>query len=527
MQPTRIERGLHVAVVLVTCVTGCGSAPAGTQGTGGAGGGGADASAGTSGAGTSGAGTSGAGTSGAGTSGAGTSGAGTSGGGTGGGGTGGGGASGTGGGAGAAGTGAGGSSGNTCVPSNGVYPSLRLSPIGAPRPAFSGPAIVERSVGDELVLFFDANAHTGAGGAGGGSGTTSARRVRTFGVGTMPLLPVGSKVWLDKTPDPEPLSLGRPEPAHAFSIRSRQGGTLLFGEAWNAFTEVSSPVAIGAVTPICSYVNVGGCTPGATTSYASVAVSGDTPVVVRHGEPGAIALQGLPYDVRLRAIATVLSGPQMTCADYVPPNYIQLEVRANQLANLAAGLDVGPLPACRQGNEPDRYLNFHLRSGNLPVTYEGAVAYKGRDASNPTTYLFDVPGIAPPAGGPPSELHIVGAAAVLPEPPVGRTFWLSYASPAPALREAQNGPIVLARMQGQPLNGGVAAPLTSLLGVNVALEQACPYTDTVTLWDVVFGTTPPLRVSSGTVGTFTAGGRSYRAWVRADTQLSITIFPGS
>jgi hypothetical protein len=379
-------------------------------------------------------------------------------------------------------------------------------------------------VDGELQLFFDANAGAGGSGGAGGATTSGYRRVRIHGIGAMPVFPLGAKVWLAKSQDLDRVHLGSPEPPHAFSIRSRQGGPLLLGEAYNAFTDAASPVEISTVSAICSYVSsADSCTPGATISYSSLTVVGDAPVVVRPGEPGAITLQGQAYDVRANAIATgAFSGPT-TCADSPPANYVSLDIRARQLDNLVAGLEVGPLPACRNGNEPDHHLNI---GGSFTTMYEGVVSYKGRDASVPGSYLFDIPGIAPVAGRPPPELHIDGAADLLPEPAVGQSFWFSYRFGVQVLRETQNGPLVLAYVHGS-VHAGAPTPVGVHLGISVGAEEACSYTDTVKLWEVVFFTTPAVRVPSGTIGAFTTGGRNYRVWVRADTSFAMTIFPGN
>jgi hypothetical protein len=168
------------------------------------------------------------------------------------------------------------------------------------------------------------------------------------------------------------------------------------------------------------------------------------------------------------------------------------------------------------------YIGF--RGNALLPQYEGRVVFRGRDATRGTSYEFDAPADA----GAPLVAYIEGGPNLFAEPAVGQEFWLSYArNVAPSvLRESQQGPIVLVD-GGQailPPAGGFA--LETVLGVPVTLES-CAYTSTADLWDVVFGTSPPVRVKSGTLGSITIAGRAYRVWLWSQRPLDIIIFPAS
>jgi hypothetical protein len=142
------------------------------------------------------------------------------------------------------------------------------------------------------------------------------------------------------------------------------------------------------------------------------------------------------------------------------------------------------------------------------------VPCQGRSSSDPSTYLFDV-------------MAIESAADLLPEPAPGQQFWLSHQqSYFEALREGQQGPVVLASATGLSQAGAVSK-LAAALGVSVTLEKACPYTTSIDLWDVVFGTDPPVRVPSYTTGTFTIAGRRYRASMWGETYFRLLVYPAS
>jgi hypothetical protein len=420
------------------------------------------------------------------------------------------------------GSGGSGGSPNACgMHDDGLRTEARVTTKGLPatsNPVYDGPAVVERSIGRELLLsltFDGMPAHA------------------TIDTPTpLPPFARGTKLWLSKSPAMDPPPSFSCMIAHAFSVRDRRDGTLLFGGATNQSAPPvgapASPVQIGAVTPICTATGLDlSCARGSTVVYSSVELAGDTPVIARDSEPTKIFLGGTEYDVRVTAQEQTV-GP-MICADYCAANGVGVAIRATHLAELIAGLEVGPAPACGQGNDLAQDLFFGLYGVSLSTSYEGSVIYKGRYASNPKAYDFAAPGLVG-LNGSPTGLYIEGADDVWPEPAVGQTFWLSYPSfRTQVLRETQQGPILLATHADAGGDGGLRpdglAPLANLIGVPITLEQACAYTTSVPLWDVVFGTSPPVRVASGTNGTVQIGGRSYRAWVWVGDYVRISIFP--
>ena len=182
-------------------------------------------------------------------------------------------------------------------------------------------------------------------------------------------------------------------------MRDRRGGTLLFGGSTNAFTDASSPVAVGDIATVCTSPSPEFCAgTGATVDYQSLTVMGDTPVSVRDGERGSITLNSVPYDVRVRANVTHRQA-STPCSDYVA-SPAMLDVRAKDLAALATGLPIGALPACHQGNNTSKFL--YLSPANTSYSpYEGKAIYTGRDPNDPSTYRFDIPARSPDANLPP------------------------------------------------------------------------------------------------------------------------------
>ena len=419
--------------------------------------------------------------------------------------------------------GTGGSGVNACLPPSPVYPRLSLGSIGSVQGPYDGPAIVERSVGGELILAYDVPGSGGAGGGGGSGGDAGTlRHVRIGGVEAEPTFPPGARVWLSKGQDPTG-GFVAPQP-RSFSIRTGQSGTLLMGAALNAFTVVSSPVAIGAVQAVCTASAADGClAPGSTVTYSEVTVSGDSPVVVHDGTLGEIALGGVRYDVRVMAQMTTEATGAGNCADYFPFGGVSLDVRAQSLAALAAGLPVGSGPACGQGNDARPDVSFGVYEVSLPAGFEGPVTYAGLDPLQPGAFAFDIPGRPPLSNGGPARLFITHAASLLSEPAVGQQFWLSYPSwMSQALLESQGGPVVIAQAVGTP-QAGTLTPLSTALGVDVTLEKACSYGSSLDLWRARFATTPAVSVLSGTTALVAIGGRSHRAWMWSEYGFSLTV----
>ena len=108
--------------------------------------------------------------------------------------------------------------------------------IGTPGPlggVYDGPAIIERSNAEDMVItFMPARAAD--------AGAPLPMHVEIRQMSPMPRLPVGARVWLSKRPagnQSEPWYSG--VAPWALSVRTRQGGDLLFGLSRNAPDTIS------------------------------------------------------------------------------------------------------------------------------------------------------------------------------------------------------------------------------------------------------------------------------------------------
>jgi hypothetical protein len=397
--------------------------------------------------------------------------------------------------------------------------------------AYDGPATVERSTSGDLVLVYAASQGAAADGGltdpdAGAQPTVMISHATIYGLQAMPLFPLDAQVWLSTHALNNPPTFYRTDP-WSIAVRDREGGTLLFGGALDPSESAPSPVPIGAPVadcvvadykPACTVDN--NTTATATMTYESVEVQGDTPVVIHDSQPGHVSIGGVAYDVRLTA-------RRLSPGCYFnSPNEdgIALDIQASQLADLAGRLDIGAPPSCRLGNDPGDGAFFDL-NGVADTSYDGPAIFKGIEAT--TTYDFEIPGLLT-SEGKTALLRLEGAGASLPAPAVGQQFWLSWSDALRVLRETRQGAILLAQFYGRAQPDG-AQPLAALLGTDVTLERQCAYTESIDLWDAVFGTTPPVRVATGTVGTFAVGGRTYRAWVYGDSSIGvlITIYAGN
>jgi hypothetical protein len=426
---------------------------------------------------------------------------------------------------------------NVCLGAFSELPSLGYTAYFAP---YDGPAVVERSTTDELIL---ENPYTLAGGAGGSGSTdaggavsTSENHTRFFGITPMPLFPVGAQVWLTMSVVQVRGLEADLQSTFSFAVRAGQAGRLLFGAATASYGPLSFPVPVDQLTTTCTANGVYQCAPQGTVTYASAVVTGDVPVVVQTDHLTTISLDGSPYDVRLDAETGTSGGYR--CSDWSVPEHVSIDVRAQGLASLIAGLPVGPPPACGKGNDLDHAVRFDVYG-----LVGGVVSYVGPDARQPNTDDF----VGPPAadGSSQGSVNVVNLNARhdLPTYSAGQRLWLSTQTVAAdgglsrgtvtALRESEGGPIVLARYsQTAPLAPGPLGPLADLLGISVTTQKSCDYAAAIApasglqataLMDVTFGTSPPLRVPGGTIGTFTLGGRTYHAWVHGIVS-EVTIY---
>jgi len=234
--------------------------------------------------------------------------------------------------------------------------------VGPSGDAYDGPALVERSTSDQLILYFTPLL------APGDTSTTPAH-LKISGLDPMPILPRGAKLWLSKNPAGEPIAgfgYFSAEP-WAITVRTAKDGKILFGSAMNAFDTRYAPLAIGAVIPICSDPNPD-CRADSTAQviYSQVTVLADTPQPISDGAERTVQIGGSDYSVRVSAQG--FTGTNCGLSDYYP--YAiggeAVDVQAKDMQSLIAGLELGELPDSVQGSAPssgDNWLSLASRSG--------------------------------------------------------------------------------------------------------------------------------------------------------------------
>lgn len=397
---------------------------------------------------------------------------------------------------------------------------------------YDGPAIVERSTRDELIIYFAAS-NSGvdaATGSGGSSPTEVATHLQVNGLKPDSLLVPGTKVWLTK----EPAGGQRFDPmygaqAWAFTVRDHQGGRLLFGAQSGASSSSAAPIASGAVTDDCTVhltSRVACLGAGSSITYASVEVKGDTIKLVHDAETQTITVGGLDYEVTVIARQEHPAGG--TCADYHSPLTPSLGIQVKDMSAVRATFDVGNPPACGQGNDTDPKLELGLSNVYSSTSYDGPIYYAGKGATDPSEYDFTVPGLTSVTGTSPVLTSVQGAAQLMAEPIVGQEYWLTVVpGSVSVLREANRGSIVLAKGYGS--DSTLASDTRSALGFPVSAVSNCVYGpnfqgESMQLMDAQFDADTTVRVESGTLGDIRIAGVPYRTWVWSESLVFFTIY---
>lgn len=348
---------------------------------------------------------------------------------------------------------------------------------------FEGAATVERSVEDDLTIYYEPpRIAMGARGGAGGASIASGYHARISG--WAPVLPVGAKVWMTKTPDGnqvrDPRLYGQ-DPWH-ISLWDRQGGTLLL-EAHRGIG-LTRTMECAAMAPSCE--------PGLTTYY-SVEVPGDAPLVLNDGETGVIVRDRKTYDVHVSSQRS--STIPSNCLDYHGEDTTCLDVKLKDATGLS--FDMATPPACTEGNDPIRRFVAYIPNVR---TFDGRVAFL---ETRTGSFYFDA--------GNGLEAGIATSPSIFAEPAVGQEFWLTIQGVIATLRTSQNGELLLASIAA----GGDRDAIPKLLGMTVTVENDCAYTmdyfAVSYLRRVAFGSTPPVTVRSGSRGTVSIGGRDYHA----------------
>jgi len=403
--------------------------------------------------------------------------------------------------------------GEQCMTDDGMGPSIYTTFVGATVPLgrYDGPAVVERSTEDDLILDFEVP-----------SGMRHLQ-IGTLSSSSLPLLvlPASAQVWLsasftDASAGTQSAPFWYPR---SWSVRDREGGVLLLG-ATNDLADPAGPIEVrepvdGCVEPhpACRQI-----------IHQSVELMGDNAEVVGDGQSATVTVAGREYLAHVSAQRWTIR-KDFPCSQY---EYRLGDgssfVAALQLKDPKALVDelaIGDVSACAYGNDRSASAYFYYPMGQGPPDhYAGPVVYKGRDAElYPGAYLFEVPGQA--EGTP--MLDLLTKPGIFQEPQVGTEFWFDDAG-GPTLRGAGGGAVILASQRlTAPFGAATSSWLEQTLGVAVHAEKRCDYSDIdgqpLGLWDLIVDTEPPVRVTSGNRTPLNLGGRAYEAWAWSPTDI--------
>lgn len=403
-------------------------------------------------------------------------------------------------------------------PAEGLRVSMGV--IGPPdATTYDGLVIVERSTPTQLLLAF-------------GEGEL-VRRAGVSAYPALPLFPVGARLWLTTVPTVQPpLHAFGQETSSAWTLRDRQGGTILMGASWQAPSDPAAPVTARAGADTCVADHPYCSSPDAAIYRQAVEVFADETVVFADDEVRSISIDGRGY--RARAAASRETG-SACAADYYPDLQTRLSVWvvAEDLSALLANVEVGEPPVCGQGNDPHTGIDIAIYYASRS-DYEGPVFYRSLSSDLAGTFMFEIPGLGSAAE--PALLGIMAASHAFTAPAVGAEFWaeLDLDQAFAALSESAQGPLVVASGAGVevPFDGPTAQRIEQAVGVGVHAEARCQYVartassdEPFFLWDLVFDTDPPTRVGSGETGSLVIAGRPYEVSVTSvESIIEFSIF---
>jgi hypothetical protein len=350
----------------------------------------------------------------------------------------------------------------------------------------------------------------------------------------LPILPPGSQLWLVQTYNVPQGVYQHPQTTLGprLAIRDRENGVLIIGAVRDHILDLTNstePLAFDDAMPLCTQPGHDPCVNDPLTTFYSVRANADTPVRTQGGERTDVTVGGVKYDLFLNSATSYEdSGFNFKCVDYTGITggvWIDAEIRPQDWSSVLSGVQGGgELPACTLGSAPAIVDLFDVRGVAFGSLYDGPVTYTGKDQ---TEYLFEL------AGGN-GEFHLGRTA--LAEPNVGQQFWLASDSfQYFVLRTSQGGEIVRAGVNTiTSLDSSLAGAISGQLGVTVALEESCIYewdvmsSTPILLHDVVFGSSPPVRIKSGSSDKLSIGGKLYDVTATAiGVTVRIAIVPSS
>jgi hypothetical protein len=400
----------------------------------------------------------------------------------------------------------------------GEYLDLRAGPT------YEGPAIIERSTEDELVMYFTVQASEAS--AASNDPVHSTLR----GLKAMPIFPVGAKVWLSQAYTP---ISAYSDHRFKFVLRDGKDGALLLGAGLDGVLAVDSPLEpapVGNLQVSCkeeqrpTTLQGTPCSQTSSITYYSAEVSADTKVTIRNGETKTVNIGGIAYEATVGATL----GIQACTNDAYPVGGLYLGLIAHDLQGRIAQLEVGDPPSCGQGNA--RGAKVFLFNGSMSP-YDGPALFVASNTQphlllNDASQLHDTPQWLSWQGDESWSLALVP----------GATYWttLTASSQEGSLRRAEHAPFLIASIVEHQVPEVPASETwtePSFDGTSLTAEPRCTYLyqgperAPLTLYDLTFGTNPPVTIKSGESGTVTLSGASYRAWVDGVGRISATLRP--
>jgi hypothetical protein len=381
-----------------------------------------------------------------------------------------------------------------------------VSVLGFPDPTtYDGPVTVERSTSQDLWLTL-------------GSAELAPRLQLFDSSGApLPVIPVGARLYLTKSPAVEPPSRFATSVRWAWSLRDHEGGTLLMGSSWGAPSDPAAPVAVRVGSDSCVAPNSSCASADAAIFHEAVEVFADETILFEEGGVRSITIDGTKYLVEATSTREVGKSCLPDSVVKIEPTVL-VNVVAEDLESLLENLEIGEPPTCSRGNDSYRVVGFYMEEGSH---YEGPVTYAGID-SNTGAFLFDVPRRG--------SLSLASPKDLFEEPPTGTEYWVEYFDGMGTLRETENGPLLIAGagIFPVPFDDEVAAGLEALFDVPVRAERACDYAEVypareepISLWDLVFETPSRTRIRTSQIATLTLNGQEYSAWFESGIGLEV------
>jgi hypothetical protein len=409
--------------------------------------------------------------------------------------------------------------GGACGDHDGFPESLSVHTIGPPGGApYDGPAVVERSTTNELVLAFSpTDASRPDGGAAGDLPLHA-----FIAASNLPVFPLGARVWLYKSAAGDQFNAFSAPPATTIAVRDKKGGHLILGAGYPPDGTALIPYAVSAGGQ-CTTAYSDECAKG-TAVYSSLDVQGDSTVTIADNETRTVRAGGVDYDVTV--MARKIDAKTINCTDYFTYDGVAMDVRAKAPAPLIAGLEAGAPIACARGNDVVQTVYSTFYAVSLGTSYDGKAFYvKRADIPGADCYQFSVEGVA--SETPPEKPFVEFCAPVglFPEPTVGQEFWATLSSyDITALRGPNRGPLLLASVfASAPFDADTSTRAQQVLGVPVEARLGCVYAQPAGpgtmpeyLWEVALGATSPGIIKTDAHTVVTVAGQSYDAWMESD-----------